>query len=547
MNQRLLRSKVLTALGLALLVAAGAVSAAPLPVSPKVTPVPDTPPLEVKDNAVLLSVNDAVEIALRRNLNLVVQRYVRDRSGQSIQQALGIYDLTVNGTASASDQTSATASSLQSGKQSQQVLNAGLSQIIPLGGQFSFGFNNNRQTSNNSFVSINPAYNSGLSLIYNQPLLRNFGNLATDYNILVAQNNSEQSRQQFQFQVVATTQSVINAYWALVGARQQLIVAQESLSLAKELHERNRIQVEVGTIAPLELVSSEANIATNEEAIITAKAAVADAEDVLRGLLNFPPGPLWQAEIRPTTDPVIDRVQLNLDDALQSALASRPEIKTQELVVQQSSLNQKYAYNQLKPSLNLQLAYNTSGVGGDVIQRDPNTGEILHVTPGGFADALSQVTGFNFTGWSAQLVFSYPLQNRTARATAVISDLDKARTTTALDQLRQSVITEVRTATRKVDTAAKSIDAARIARQFQEKNLDAERKKYENGLSTSFQITTIQQNVTAAKSNEVNTVITYRTALADYYRAIGKLLDVQGVQIDDPADPVKRWRFSLFG
>ncbi|HEX3527189.1 MAG TPA: TolC family protein [Thermoanaerobaculia bacterium] len=547
MNQRFLRSKVLTALGLALLVAAGAVSAAPLPVSPKVTPIPDTPPLEVKDNAVLLSVNDAVEIALRRNLNLVVQRYVRDRSGQGIQQALGIYDLTVNGTASASDQTSATASSLQSGKATQQVLNAGLSQIIPLGGQFSFGFNNNRQTSNNSFVSINPAYNSGLSLTYNQPLLRNFGNLATDYNILVAQNNSEQSRQQFQFQVVATTQSVINAYWALVGARQQLIVAQESLSLAKELHERNRIQVEVGTIAPLELVSSEANIATNEEAIITAKAAVADAEDVLRGLLNFPPGPLWQAEIRPTTDPVIDRVQINLDEALQSALATRPEIKTQELVVAQSSINQKYAYNQLKPSLNLQLAYNTSGVGGDVIVRDPNTGEILRVIPGGFSDAFSQVTGFNFTGWSAQLVFSYPLQNRTARATAVISDLDQERTTTALDQLRQSVITEVRTATRKVDTAAKSIDAARIARQFQEKNLDAERKKYENGLSTSFQITTIQQNVTAAKSNEVNTVITYRTALADYYRAIGKLLDVQGVQIDDPADPVKRWHFSLFG
>jgi len=547
MNQRFLRSKLLTALGLALLVAAGAVHAAPTPVSPKVTPIPDTPPLEVKDNAVLLSVNDAVEIALRRNLNLVVQRYFRDRSGQGIPVALGLYDLTVNGTASASDQTSATASSLQSGKQSQQVLNAGLSQIVPLGGQLSFGFNNNRQTSNNSFVSINPAYNSGLSLTYNQPLLRNFGTLATDYNILVAQNSSEQSRQQFEFQVVSTTQSVINAYWTLVGARQQLIVAQESLNLAKELHERNRIQVEVGTIAPLELVSSEANIATNEEAIITAKAAVADAEDVLRGLLNFPPGALWQAEIRPTTDPVIDRVQINLDEALQSALATRPEIKTQELVVAQSSINQKYAYNQLKPSLNLQLAYNTSGVGGDVIVRDPNTNEILRVIPGGFADAFSQVTGFNFTGWSAQLVFSYPLQNRTARANAVISDLDIARTTTALNQLRQSVVTEVRTATRKVDTAAKSIDAARIARQFQEKNLDAERKKYENGLSTSFQITTIQQNVTAAKSNEVNTVITYRTALADYYRAIGKLLDVQGVQIDDPADPVKRWRFSLFG
>jgi len=547
MNQRALRSKVLKAGGLALLMAAGAVHAAPTPLSPKVTPIPDTAPIEVKDNAVLLSVDDAVEIALRRNLNLVVQRYFRDRSGLGIEQSLGLYDLTLNATAAASDQTSATASSLQSGKATQQTLNANLAQIVPVGGQFTFGFTNNRQTSNNEFQSINPAYNSGLSLTYSQPLLRNFGTFATEYNILVAQNNSEQSRQQFQFQVVSTIQSVINAYWALVGARQQLIVAQESLNLAKELHERNRIQVEVGTIAPLDLVSSEANVATNEEAIITSRANVADAEDVLRGLLNFPPGPLWQAEIRPTTDPVIDRVQINLDEALQSALATRPEIKTQELVVQQSSLNQKFAHNQLKPNLNLQLSYNSSGVGGDLIVRDPKTGEITQIVPGGYSDAFSQVTGFNFTGWSAQLVFSYPLQNRTAKANAAISDLDIARTTVTLAQLRQSVVTEVRTAARKVDTAAKSIDAARVTRQFQEKNLDAERKKYENGLSTTFQITRIQQDVTGAKSTEVNAVIIYRTALADYYRSIGKLLDVQGVQIDDPADPVKRWHFSLFG
>jgi outer membrane protein len=546
MNPKNSQSKTLKAWGMALLLAAGSVHAAPIPISPKVEPIPDTPPLAVKDNVVLLSVDDAVEIALRRNLNLVVQRYFRDRSGLGIEQALGIYDLTLNATASAADQTNATASSLVAGKNAQQVLNFNLAQTIPSGGQFSFGFTNSRQTNNSPFTSINPAYNSGLSLTFNQPLLRSYGTFANEYNLLVAQNNSEQSRQQFQFQVVSTIQSVINAYWALVGARQQLGVAQESLGLAKELHERNRIQVEVGTIAPLELVSSEANIATNEEAIITARANVADAEDVLRGLLNFPPGPLWQAEIRPTTDPVIDRVQVNLDDALQSALAVRPELKTQELVVQQSALNQRFAHNQLKPSLNLQLSYNTSGLGGDVIVRDDKTNQILQVIPGGYGDAFSQVTGFNFLGWTAQLVFSYPLQNRTAKANAAIADLDIARTTTTLDQLRQSIITEVRTAARKVDTAAKSVDAAKISRQFQEKNLDAERKKYENGLSTSFQITRIQQDVTTARSTEVSAIINYRTSLADYYRATGKLLDVQGVKLDDPADPVNRWHFRLF-
>jgi len=547
MSQRVLRSNILKICGLALLVTAGAARAASLPVSPKVEAIPDTPPpVEVKDGAVLLSVNEAVEISLRRNLGLVIDRYVRNRASLGIEQNLGIYDLLAGAVASDSDQTSATASSLQAGQTKAKVLNFTLSQLVPTGGTAAFGFTNNRREDNNPFDTINPAYNSALSLGFTQPLLRNFGRDVTEVNLLIAKNNSEQSRQQFELQVATAIQQVINAYWALVGAREQLVVAKESLDLAKELHERNRIQVEVGTLAPLELVQSEANIATNEENIITAQAAVADAEDVLRRLLNLPPGPLWQAEIRPTSDPIIDRIKINLDEALQSALASRWEIKTQQLAVEQAQINQKFFHNQTKPRLDLQLGYNTTGVGGDVIVRDPKTGDVVRVIPGGYSDAFSGVTGFNFTGWSAQLTFSYPLQNRAAKAQAVISDVDVARNAVTLDQLRQSVFTEVRTAARRVDTAAKTIDAAKISRQFQEKNLDAEKKRYENGMSTSFQITRIQQDVTTARSNEVAAVIGYRTALADYYRSIGRLLDVEGVQIDDPSDPVKRWSFSLW-
>jgi outer membrane protein len=546
MSEQGFRSNILKTMALALLVTAGAARAASVPVSPTITTLPDESPLVVKDGVALLSLEEAVEIALRRNLGLVIERYNRNQARLGIEQNLGIYDLLLNGTAQASDETTATVSTIDASQTAQRILDASVAQLIPLGGTVTFGFNNSRRENNSRFTSVNPSYNSLLTFSYDQPLLRNFGRIATERNLLLARNTSELSRQEFERQVVLTTQQVINAYWALVGARQQLIVAQQSLDLAKELHERNLIQVEVGTLAPLETVQSEAAIATREEGIITSQAQVGDAEDVLRRLLNLPPGAVWQAEIRPSTDPEVERVPMNLDEAIQSALATRPELKQQQLQIEQARINSAFFQNQKKPSLDLRLDYGASGIGGNVIIRDEDTGEVIDVVPGNFNDALSQATGFGFTGWTARLLFAYPLQNRGARAQSAIADLDLEQAQVGLDQLRQQVITEVRQAVRRVDTAAKSIDAARVSLEFQEKNLDAEKKRYENGMSTSFQITNIQEDVTQARSNRVNAVINYRTALAELYRVTGRLLETEGVELEDPTDTYDRWRFHLF-
>jgi outer membrane protein TolC len=546
MSQQVTRSKVLQIWGLALLAVAGMARAAEIPVSPRVEPVTEAPPVTVTDGAVLLSVDDAVEIALRRNLGLIVQRYTREQTDQAVLANLGIYDLTLNGLASASSSKGLSLSSLNGSESETQTLNAGFSQLVPLGGLISVGFNNSRSKDNSSNQSFNPGYSSGLNFNFDQPLLRNFGTFSTERDLLVAQNNNLQSRSEFERQVITTIQQVINAYWNLVGGRQQLIVAQESLGLAKELHERNRIQVDVGTMAPLELVQSEAAIASNEEQIIRAQQAVGDAEDVLRQLLNLPAGPLWQAEIRPTTDPVMDRVQINLDEAIQAALDSRPEIQRQELAIAQADIESRYARAQLKPQLDLHLGYNATGTGGDQVVRDPETGAVLEVIPGGYGDAFRQVTGLDFTGWNARLTFSVPLQNRAARAQSASADIILSRERVALEELRQLTITEVRQAARRVDTAAKSIDAARVSREFQLKNLDAQKKKYENGMSTNFEITRIQQDVTQARSNEVAAVVNYRTALAEYYRVVGQLLSTQGVAIEDPAQPISRRIFGFW-
>src|SRR6185295_4288028 len=169
--------------------------------------------------------------------------------------------------------------------------------------------------------------------------------------------------------------------------------AQESLGLARDLHERNRIQVEVGTMAPLEIVQSEAAIASREEDIIRATANIGDAEDVLRQLLNLPSGELWEKAILPTTPSETEKVAITVDEAIATAYAERPELRTEELRVAQAQLDAEFFRGQLKPTLDLNLDYGFSGVGLN------------------FDDALSQVSGLDFRGWTARLTFAYPIQN----------------------------------------------------------------------------------------------------------------------------------------
>jgi outer membrane protein len=480
----------------------------------------EAPAIETKDNKVQLSLDQAVEIALRHNLNLVIERYTRTQQRLTLFGALGIYDLGAIATGIANSNESPSFSLTQGTSRNSQAFNFSFSQRVPTGGALSLGWTNNRFQDNSAAQRAGTVYSSGLSLGYDLPLLRGAGRLATERGILVARTNSEIGSREFERQVTLTIQQVENAYWNLVAARDQLSVAEQSLALARELHERNRIQVDVGTLAPLELVQSDAAIATREEGIISATAAVGNAEDQLRNLLNLPVGDLWQRPIEPTTRPETERIAINLDEAIRTAYAERPELRTQELQVDRAQVEALFAKNQLKPALDLQLGYNFNG------------------SATAFNDVYSQLFGLGFRGWTAQVQFSYPIQNRDARAASAIANLTLEQARIAVDQQRTFIATEVRQAARGVETAAKQIDAARKSTEFSLKNLEAERKRYENGMSTSFQITQIQDQLTQARSREVAAVVNYRTALAEYYRSIGRLPEQEGVTIDDPQDPL---------
>ncbi|MGB6641541.1 MAG: TolC family protein [Thermoanaerobaculia bacterium] len=368
-------------------------------------------------------------------------------------------------------------------------------------------------------------------MTFSQPLLRNLGKMATNRNITIARTNYSISRENFERQVTGIILLVEEAYWNLAEAEAQLGVAEESLELALQLHEQNKIRVEVGTLAPLELVQSEAGVANRELEIIRAQARVGDRMDVLRQLLNLKSDLEWTAPIDPTTDPFLPALKVNVDASIATALEERPEVRAKKLSLSNQELDTRYFRNQKKPRLDLTATYGLNGLGGDVTDRDFLSGEILGTQDGDYGDAIDQILNADFDGWRVALNFAYPIQNRFAKANVAIADLALERGMYELDDLELAVSTEVRRVIRALDASAEGIESARVSQRLEERNYEAEKKRYDNGMSTSFQVLQIQEDLIGARSVFVSAVATYRRALALHYQSIGRLIDESGVEI----------------
>ena len=516
---------------------------------------PIVPELDIADGQLRLDLDEAIAIALQNNLGLLVQRYQRSQSLFRINQEYGIYDLVLGVNSSVNSDSRPSASQLDGALVTQNetiTTNVELRQPISSGGDFTINFQNNRFESNSRFSDINPSLRSSLTVAFNQPLLRNRGKKITERNLAVARLNSDISLGDLEVQVVDTVQTVANGYWALVEGLEQLKVAEESLALAEELHEMNRIQIEVGTLAPLELVQSEAGIATREEEIIRVQAQIQDAADELRRLLNLNEASLWDLEITPTTSPEIARVVIDLEASLSWAFDRRAEIDRQELRIASLGIDSEFFKNQGRPDLNLSVSYGRNALGGERMTCErpgtPSIADLFSPCPEEYlrTDSLDYfstigqfydgIMGQVFEGWNVGLNLSKPLQNRSARAQTRIAELALDQGRLELRDVMLSIQTEVRTASRAVETAGKQIDSARVSRQLAEKNLDAAQKRYENGLWTSFQVLEIQEDLTAARSREVEAVTGYRRALLAYFKAIGMLLDQKGIELVDDAE-----------
>lgn len=470
-----------------------------------------------------LSLDQAVERALKNNADLAVEKYRPETSAEDVRSALGAYDpfLTAQVAKSSADTPATNAFSGGSVVNTGNLnYNLGLNQYLPTGGQFRLDFLNSRTTTNNSFSSFNPAFDSNLNLNLTQPLLRDLTIDAPRLQIRVAKNNRQISDIQFRQTVINTIANVKGLYYDIIAAIDNLDAQRKSLALAQKLLEENQIKVRVGTLAPLDVVAAESEVASREEGVIVAEATVASSEDALKTAI-FPKNDpeTWALRIVPTDRPKAEQREVNTNAAIQTALEKRTDILATRKALENNDIQLKFARNQVLPTVDLVAGYGATGIGGTQLIRDEFGGPVVSTIPGGYGDALSSVFGFDFPTWSVGVNFAYPLFNRQARAASAQARISKDQALANLTRLELEIAQEVRNAARGVETNYKRVQSTRAARTLQERRLDAEEKRFAAGMSTNFLVTQAQRDLADASVAEIRAILAYQKSLIEFDRS----------------------------
>lgn len=493
--------------------------------------------------AMQLTLEEAIRTAIEHNLGIRLQSYEFAMAGQNLRGSYGAFDPVATAEIRRSSSEAPTVSQFQPSGSSSTQVNFGFGQFLPTGGSYNLGFTNSRGTQSGGGTSINPAIRSGLQLAFDQPLLRNFGLDVNRRGILIARNTLGINRESFRNQLRLTTDLVTQAYLNLVYARRAVDVVKESLFLAGDQARIVQIRIDVGAAAPLDILQPRVQIATVEEQLIRSVATVRDAEDQLRALMNLAPGE-WDRPIIPT-DPVEYRpIDINTEAAVARALAERPEVRQQNLFTETARILEVYARNQRLPEVNLGVGYNLNGLAGRALEFNGNGQPTGNFNTTRYPDALQQLFRNDFPSWNVGLTVAVPISNIQRRAEARRAELEVEQSLLDTEQVRQNIAVEVRNFARAVDTAARAISATRTSREAAERNLDAERRRYENGMTTNFQVLQIQQQLTDARVRELNALVEYAKAVSAFHRSTGDILGVHNIS-DDAPDTIQEPRMAF--
>jgi len=487
-----------------------------------------------------LSLLDAVELALRNNLSVQVARYSPQNTFQGITSARAPFETNLSFTIPQSFQrgTSPTTNQTQGGDIiTQQNLSGGFtwSENLEWGTNYSLRWSSGRNSTNNEFSTFNPSLSSGLSGNIQQNLLRGFGDVNRT-GIRIAMNQYDQSIEQFRSSVQNTIAQAVQAYWNLRAQAEVVLVNQEALRLAEQQLARNRIQVEIGTLAPIETVQAETQAANASLSLIQAQNALETAQDTLKELINFDvvaddpfAYDLVASEEPEETVPAID-----VEAAIRAALDNDPPLIQQRIGLRSAELSLAQAQNTLLPSLTVNGSFNLQGRGGTRIIRTGGIGgEEVEIIETGFGTAIGQVFSGDFNTWSIGATLSFPLHNYSAKAGAARAEISQRQALTQFEQRRQQVTYNVRQQVRNVENLVRQVETSTLSRELADRQLRAEQRKFEVGTSTNFQVLTFQNQFSSAQLRELQAIISLQTAIAQLELTKGTLLQYFGVQIGD--------------
>lgn len=491
-----------------------------------------------------LTLEDCVVQAVRRNLGVAVQVYSYREADIALTQAGEKFIPSLSFRATKQDQNSASyswmdASDIMTSKS--LYGSASITQQAPLGGNFSVSINADKYDTNSRFSTINPRYDGTLSFSLNQPLLKNFGWQTSRREILVAHNSKDIAENTLKSTLLDTVYSVEQAYWNYVFMIESLKVQRQSLARAEALLDKSRKEIAIGTLAPKEILSSQAEVSSIKADILQAEMSVKDAADTLRGLINAPLDKDL-ADFLPADTPGFAKRAVSLDEELATALKNRPDLQSSALGIRNKELDYSYAKNQTLPQLDLTAQYMSPGLSGDrIIYQDNNplTGVILGLVPGGASQALKDAFGFKYNNWTIQLQLTVPLSSIFTRAAVSSAKAMLEQQLLLMKQTEQKAYLEVRSAVRAVETNYERVGARREARELAEQKLEAEEAKLKVGLSNNFFVLNYQRDLSFARTNELRAMIDYTLSLSLLDKATGVSLDKRNIRLTDAADAAK--------
>ena len=469
-----------------------------------------------------LSLDEAVELALDQNLDIRVQRLNPLIQDLSIANVRSAWAPNLSTTFQNNSRTTPSTTQLSGGLDQINTdtfqNTVGLNQLTPWGGFYNVNWNSSNQSTTNFFTSFDPQLRSTMSLQYIQPLLRNFTIDSVRQRLQITRTNRDISDIQLRDTIVSTVRNAKNAYWELSFAISALAVQQQSLELAEESLRNNRTRVEVGTMAPIDIVEAQAEVARNEETVIVAEAAIDEAEDVLRALIMDPTTPnFWALRLVPTDTPLLQTREIDIDAAVASALAGRTDLAQIRRSLDNTDTNIRFYRNQRMPDVNLQVNYSATAAGGtELIREGGFGGNIVDTVDTSFGSVLGSVFASDFPTWTVGLTISYPIGTSSADANLARSRLERTQTEARIRSVELQAATEVRRTGRSVNTNLKRVDATRAARQLAEERLEAEQKKFAVGMSTSFLVFQAQRDLATARNSELRAVLDYNRALVDF-------------------------------
>ena len=491
-----------------------------LPKIALVTNVTDEPSLQLGDNnkipgnSLALSLRDVVMRTLVSNLAIEVEGFNSKVKAENVIDGESKFDATFEIILSEEEevrqQSNAFSSPVKSRNKSHNW-DFSLTQKLVTGADYKLSFTNDRNRTNSVTAGLNPSYFTEMAFSLTQPLLKNFGIDLTKRNIYIANNEVNISDYVFEDKVIDIISDVENVYWDLVFSIEDLAVKKKSLERARNLERQVKAQVAVGTMAEIETLQAQSEVASRDESLLVAQDLIQDNEDILKNILNIDYGSEEGLKaIYPSDRPEMVADEINLYQAIKDTLLNRPDYLGKKKELENKNILVKFRENQLYPTVDLFGTMGLNGLSGDAITVNSGTFQGRSKYGGDYGTALSDSLTGKFYNWEVGLKLSYPLGNRSAKAQLSASRLEKAQLILSIKDLEKSIIVEVREAVRQLKTDLKRINATRIARKLAEEKLKAEEKKFEVGLSTSFSVLEFQEDLAEQQSNEIKALIDFK-------------------------------------